>query len=334
MIEVKNVTRKQLEGLLKKFPEANFLQSWQWGEFQLSLDKQIIRRCVPKKALYTAVVESARRGRYMTIAGGPLMDYSDDELVDAIVSDIAEQAVEHKCDFVRVRPQIEDSEQSRRVLKELGLRPAPMPLSVEHAGIIDLGKSEDEVMAGMSQSLRRKIRKAQKLDIDIEVSQSPSTVDSFYEIHAAHAARMKYVPFSKKFLTKQFEAFAATDNILMYTARHDGEIVAQNFVIFYGTEASYHYGVSTAEGVKLSSAPLLHLAAMGDARARGCSRYNFWGIVDEEDTSHRYFGVSQFKRSFGVDELKHVPAHDLVIRGSRYVPNWLLETARRKKRRL
>lgn len=140
--------------------------------------------------------------------------------------------------------------------------------------------------------------------------------------------------FSENFLQKQFEAFAPNGNAVLYTAKYEGEILAQNFMIFYGGEASYHYGVSTELGTKLSGAPLLHMQAMRDARERGIERYNFWGIVDEEDTNHRFYGVSVFKRGFGVEELRYTPAHDLVIKKLPYLATWLIETARRKTRKV
>ena len=122
--------------------------------------------------------------------------------------------------------------------------------------------------------------------------------------------------------------------MLIYTARYEGEVLAQNFMIFYGPEASYHYGVSSELGTKYSAAPLLHLAAMVEARRRGCIRYNLWGIVGREETEHRFYGVSEFKRSFGCEELKYTPAHDMVLKPTKYRLNWLVETARKKKRKV
>ena len=120
--------------------------------------------------------------------------------------------------------------------------------------------------------------------------------------------------------------------MLIYTAKKDGEVLAQNFMIFYGPEASYHYGVSSQLGTRYSAAPLLHMAAMEEARKRGCVRYNLWGIVEPEEKEHRFYGVSEFKRSFGCDELRYTPAHDLVLSAAKYRLTWGVETVRRKIR--
>jgi lipid II:glycine glycyltransferase (peptidoglycan interpeptide bridge formation enzyme) len=207
-----------------------------------------------------------------------------------------------------------------------------MYLSVELAGVLDLTKPEETILEGMRPRLRRSLRKAEKNHITVESSSDPETMKEFYRIQLETAGRHQFVAFSEDFLTKQFDAFAADDSAVLYTARFEGETLAQNFMIFYGNEASYHYGVSTELGTKMSGAPLLHMQAMRDARERGIERYNFWGIVDENDTKHRFYGVSVFKRGFGVDELRYVPAHDLVIKPSAYLKTKVIEIARRKLR--
>lgn len=336
--------RKAWDKFVTSHPEANFLQSWDFYEFHKSRGLEIVRRAIieemPKgshkkpqiQAVYAGVVEHAKRGRHLAIAGGPILDWTKKPLVKMIFDDMKHQGENYDCVFVRVRPQLELSTKSIELFKKYGLKKAPMYLSVEFAGILDLNKTEDEILVGMRQRLRRALRKAAKNDITVETSTDPKDIHTFYEIQLQTAKRHDFVSFSEDFLTKQFKAFAPNGEAVLYTAKYQGEILAQNFMIFYGNEASYHYGVSSELGTKLSGAPLLHMQAMRDARERGIGRYNFWGIVDEEDTKHRFYGVSQFKRGFGVTELKYLPAHDLVLKPLTYQKTKFIEDIRRKVR--
>ena len=317
--------------------DANFLHSWAWGDFHLARGKKVIRRVALNSkdeiiAAYVGQIETAKRGTYLAIAGGPIMDWNKRNLREAVFEDIRKQAKKHNCVFVRIRPQITDTNKNREIFAMLGLKPAPMYLSVEYAGILNLAKSEDEILAGAAQGLRRKIRKANKAGITVETSTNPEDIKKFYEIERETAARHKFVEFSEDFLRKQFEAFAKYDEVKLYTAKLGDEILAQNFMIFYGNEASYHYGVSTELGTKYSGAPLLHMQAMRDARERGIVRYNFWGITGLDETKHRFYGVSQFKRSFGVDELKYLHAHDMILKPAKYKVDYLIEKVRAKIR--
>ena len=325
------------DDFVKSHKEANFLQSWDFYEFHKSRGKKIVRRAaIDDKgvilAAYAGVVETAKRGTYLAIAGGPITDFKNKKLVREIFDDIKKMGEEHKCVFVRVRPQLPLSDNSLKLMRELGLKKAPMYLSVEYAGVLDLKKSEEEILAGASQGFRRKLRKAEKNNIEITADTEQKSIKEFCKLEKKHAERQKYVAFSESFLTKQFDAFAKNNEVLIYTARKDGEILAQNFMIFYGPEASYHYGVSSQLGTKYSAAPLLHMAAMKEARKRGCVRYNLWGIVGLEEKSHRFYGVSEFKRSFGCEELKYTPAHDMILNPIKYQITKVVEIARKKIR--
>lgn len=331
-------SREEWDGFVAKLPEANFLQSWDFYEFHKSRGKKVFRRLVIGESgvvgAWAGVIETARRGRYLAIAGGPLIDWPNKKLVQLVFADIHEKGSDSGCVFVRVRPQLELSEKSLKLMRSLGLKKAPMYLSVEYAGILDLKKSEAEILMGASQGFRRKLRKAQKNEIEIEISDKNSAIDDFCRLEKSHAERQKYVAFSSEFLKKQFEAFREGGEVLIYTAKKDGEILAQNFIIFYGPEASYHYGVSSELGTHYSAAPLLHLKAMEEARKRGCIRYNLWGIVGVNEASHRFYGVSEFKRSFGCEEFKYTPAHDMVLKPTAYKLTELIEKVRKKVRHI
>ena len=319
-------------------PDANFLQSWDFYEFYFSRGFDIVRRGIYDEnnqlvGVYAGEVEPAKRGRHLAIAGGPIFDWTNQEIKNLIFSDMKQQAKKLKCTFVRVRPQLQNTPENAKIFQQLGFRKAPMYLSVEFAGVLNLENSEEEILKNMRQRLRRALRKAEKNQIAIEKTSDPKAIHDFYQIELQTAKRHDFYAFSEDFLTKQFAAFAKNDEAVLYIAKLGGEILAENFMIFYGNEASYHYGVSSELGTKYSGAPLLHMEAMRDARKRGIKRYNFWGIVDENDTKHRFYGVSVFKRGFGVEELKYLEARDLVLdKISYYTKTLPIETLRRKVR--
>ncbi len=319
-------------------PDANFLQSWDFYEFYFSRGFDIVRRGIYDEnnqlvGVYAGEVEPAKRGRHLAIAGGPIFDWTNPEVKKLIFDDMELQAKKLKCTFVRVRPQLQNTPENAKIFQQLGFRKAPMYLSVEFAGVLNLENSEEEILKNMRQRLRRALRKAEKNQITIEKTSDPKAIHDFYQIELQTAKRHDFYAFSEDFLTKQFAAFAKNDEAVLYIAKLNGEILAENFMIFYGNEASYHYGVSSELGTKYSGAPLLHMEAMRDARKRGIKRYNFWGIVDENDTKHRFYGVSVFKRGFGVEELKYLEARDLVLdKFSYYTKTLPIETLRRKVR--
>ena len=122
MIEYRLVTSKdEWEGFLQTHHEANFLQSWYWGEFQQALGKQVeylgFYENDALKGTVLAVVESAKRARYMTVAGGPLLDWSSSELVRTCFEELKNVAKKHNAVFVRVRPQLVENELSLAIFQ-------------------------------------------------------------------------------------------------------------------------------------------------------------------------------------------------------------------------
>ena len=58
--------------VLRRFPEANFLQSPNWGEMNRLIGYHPIILQPNSHTWCLAIVKSAKRGRYLEVPGGPL----------------------------------------------------------------------------------------------------------------------------------------------------------------------------------------------------------------------------------------------------------------------
>ncbi len=331
-------SKDQWEAYVISYAEANFLQSWNWGEFHAGLHHAIERRGYfidgTLVGVMLAIVEPAKRGRHLVVPAGPLLDWNDQQLVDLWRQDMSKLAKQHRCVFVRVRPQLLDTPQNRRIFTSLGFKKAPMHLHAELTSQLDLRKTEDQLRSAIRKGTRYDLNRALRMEIQVESTEDDRYMDEFYDLQLQTAERHGFVPFTKRFLHEQFRVFAADKQVLMYRSTYQGQLLAMAFVIFYGQEAAYHYGASTDEARKIPGAYAVQWQAIQHARERGCSRYNFWGVTGHGQTDHRFYGVSVFKRGFGGDDVAYVPAHDLPISVLKYPLTYVFETARRKARHL
>lgn len=336
-ILIKNVEDKKIwEDFLAKHSEANFLQSWNWGEFHKSLNKIIDRVGFYENnqlvGTMLSVIEPARRGKYLTVPGGPIIDWQNKNLISIFVRHIKEIAKKNNCVFVRVRPQLKSDEFSKDLFKNLGFITAPMHLHAELTSQLNITKTEEELMSQMRKATRYEIRRATKEGIKITTSTNDKDIKKFYDLQIETAKRQKFIPFSYKFLHEQFKIFAQNNNAILYKAEFEKKLLAQAFVIFYGKEAVYHYGASTDEGRRHPGAYLIQWEAIREAKKRGITRYNFWGVAPIENTNHRFAGLSLFKRGFGGDDFEYLHAQDLIINKFKYTINFLIEILRKKLR--
>jgi lipid II:glycine glycyltransferase (peptidoglycan interpeptide bridge formation enzyme) len=338
-ITVKNIDNKRVweEFVLSK-NEANFLQSWNWGEFHKTLGKEINRSGFYENnklvGTMLSVVEPARRGRYLTVPGGPIINWGNKDLIKIFGQQIKIIAKENNCVFVRVRPQLKSDEISKKIFKDLGFIIAPMHLHAELTSQLDITRSEEEQMSQMRKTTRYEVKKAIKENIKITTSTDEKEIEKFYDIQIETAKRQKFVPFSYNFLHEQFKIFTQNGNALLYKAEYENKLLAQAFVIFYGKEAVYHYGASTDEGRHYPGAYLIQWEAIKEAKKRGMKRYNFWGVAPEENKNHRFSGLSLFKRGFGGEDFEYLHAQDLIINYPRYLITYLIEQFRKKIRRV
>ncbi|MDO4508050.1 MAG: peptidoglycan bridge formation glycyltransferase FemA/FemB family protein [Candidatus Saccharibacteria bacterium] len=133
--------------ITERFPEANLLQSPEYGEMNKSLGNKVFTEDFEGAGYALMVVRDAKRGRYLEIPCGPLVDFTDKKAVREVFEKIREIAEREKCVFVRIRPQLLDTSENLKILGNLGLRKSPMHLAAEHTVILDLTKSEEELLA-------------------------------------------------------------------------------------------------------------------------------------------------------------------------------------------
>lgn len=331
-------SEKEWEGFLKEHPEANFLQSWYWGEFHQKLGHKVHRIGFYKNnqlvGVMLSIVEDAKRGRYLTVPAGPIINWKDNDQIAAFVEEIKRIAKLEGCVFVRVRPQLESSDFSKGIFAKCGFISAPMHLHAELTSQLDITKPEEELLANMRKSTRYEIKKAISLGIKVTTTDDPTVLKKFYDLQVETAKRQNFIPFSYKFLEEQFKVFSEIGKVLLYTATFENKLLAQAFIIFYGQEAAYHYGASTGNGRKYPSAYLIQWEAIKEAKKRGLKRYNFWGVAPEDQKDHRFYGVSVFKRGFGGQDVDYLHAQDLIVEKLKYMINYTVESVRKRMRRV
>ena len=335
--------------IVQKHPEANFLQSPEYAKMNELLGDKVIVDDFDTESYALMIVRNAKRGRYLEIPCGPLTDWGDIDAVKKIFARIAEVGRSEKCVFVRVRPQLTATAENLKLLEGLGLKKSPMHLAAEHTVMLDLRRTEAELLADMRRQTRYEVRRADKLGITVEKSNSEEIFTEFHRVQLATAKRQGFVPPSLKVLVAEREAFG--ENIWIYVARtgveneamqapsevpanRGGEPIAYGLIIGGGREADYYEAASTDLNRKLPGAYALLWRAMRDLKAKGYERFNLWGIAPAGQPNHRYAGVTTFKTGFGGEVVEYVPAHDMVLSRVGYLKDYVVEVARKKRRHL
>lgn len=331
------VDKKEWERFMSQYKNANFLQSWYWGVFHESLGHTIHRVGFYENntlvGIMLSIVEKAKRGIYVTVPAGPLINWDNRDLINAFVQEIKKQTHQNKAIFIRVRPQLINNEFSQNIFRKYGFVTSPIHLHAELTLQLDITPSEHKLLENMRKTTRYEIKKAIRHGIQVIASKEKQYIRKLYDAQIYTAQRQRFSPFSYKYLLKQFETFVKENHALIYKAEINNIPLAYAFIIFYGKEAIYHYGATTQEGKKYGGAYLIQWKAIQEAKKRKMKWYNFWG-VSPDNPSHRFYRLSVFKRGFGGREIEYLPAHDLITHYPLYAINYAIELIRKKLRHL
>lgn len=329
----KELSSAIIQEIINTYPEINFLQLPKYGKMNELIGDKTIIEDFGGKAHALMIVRNAKRGRYLEIPCGPLLDWNNKKLSKDVFDKITEIGKREKCIFVRIRPQLNGSPENLKKLADLKLEKSPMHLAAEHTVMIDLRKTEDELLADMRRQTRYEVRRAEKLNIHVDKSNSLEVFKEFHAVQTETAKRQNFVPPSLKTLLAEREAFG--DDIMIYVAKNeDDKPIAYGMIIRGGKEGDYYEAASTELNHKLPGAYALLWQAMKDLKADGYERFNLWGIAPPNQPNHRYAGVTTFKTGFGGEVVEYVPAHDLVLSKVRYLADFAFETLRKKRRHL
>lgn len=318
--------------ILKKYPEANFSQSPAWAKTNELTGHKVITEFFEAGGYALMIVRNAKRGRYLEIPCGPLLDWQNHATVDAAFTRIRQIAVAEKCVFVRFRPQLPKTTHNLDLMVKLGARPSPMHLAAEHTVMLDLTAPEETLLANMRRQTRYEVRRAEKQGIAVAKSNSEATFREFHNVQLATARRQNFIPPDLKTLLAERTAFG--DNAVIYKATVNSEPIAYGLILTDGIEAAYYEAASTDLNRKLPGAYALIWQAMRDLKKQGIERFNLWGIAPPNQPHHRYAGVTTFKTGFGGEVIEYLPAHDIVVNKPKYLKNLIVETIRKKRRHL
>lgn len=315
-----------------KLDGRNFLQSKEYAKMNEILGAKVIREEFFGEEV-VMIVRDAKRGRYLEVPAGPLIDFKDKKKVTETVERLKRIGKAEKCVFVRIRPQLLNSAENLMILERAGLKKSPMHLAAEHTVILDLEKNEDALLSEMRRQTRYEVRRAEKLGVRVSRDDTEEIFRDFHAVQVETAKRQNFIPPDLKTLLAEREAFAP--KIKIYRAETaTGEAIAYGLVIWNGEEGEYYEAASTDLNRKLPGAYALIWQAAKDLKKAGVKRFNLWGIAPKGQPNHRYAGVTTFKTGFGGEIVEYVPAHDLVISRFRYLVNLIVETSRRKRRHL
>jgi len=310
-MKLTNITnKKQLNDFVGGQPQAQFLQSWEWGEFQKQVSGRVWRlgaedggRLIASAKLIEKVLPMGKR--YFYCGRGPVIDQAllaakpeiEDQSVELIFNEVEKIARNEKVMFLRFDPLFKIYHSKYRIRQTHSVQPR-MTIA------LDIAKSEDALLAAMHQKTRYNIGLAEKKGVEV-VEAGKERFEEFWHLLDQTSGRDKFRPHGRNYYQTMLEI--PSEFLKLFFAEYKGKPVAAGIFSFFGDTVAYLHGGSANELRNIMTPFALQWHAIRSAKSLGFRFYDFHGIDPE-----KYPGVTRFKRGFGGEE-KHYPGtFDLV----------------------
>jgi peptidoglycan pentaglycine glycine transferase (the first glycine) len=320
-MQIKNIVDKNiLDDFVSTQGRSQFLQSWEWGEFQEKAGNKIFRIGVEESGelvvAATLIKKSLFFGKsYFYCPRGPLISIKNYELriTNYFFDEIKKIAEQENIIFLRFEPSFEIQNSKLEILRSIDIQPSKTL-------ILDLTKSEEELLAAMHQKTRYNIRLAEKKGVKI-IEAGTEKFDDFWRLMEVTCARDKYRLHSCGYYAKML---SKKNLIKLYLAEYKNKPIAAVLASFSGDTVTYLHGASDNEERNVMAPFLLQWEIIKIAKQAGYKYYDFYGI-DE----NKWPGVTRFKKGFGGEEMEYPGTYDLIFNYIWYkVYNWLRKIRR------
>src|SRR6266852_3319226 len=159
---------------------------------------------------------------------------------------------------------------------------------------LELRTDLNNLWSQLKSSVRGKVRKSQKLGVQIRVAQHREDMAHYYRLHLHTRSKKHGMPAQpRRFFFGLWDAFAASGAMQLLLAEYQGSIIAGMILLASGTTVRYAYGASNDSYLSLAPNNLL----MWEAIAWGCRQG--YQTFDLGRTALDNEGLMEFKRRWG-----------------------------------
>jgi len=204
--------------------------------------------------------------------------------------------------------------------------------------ILDLNKTEEELLQEMHSKTRYSIRLAKKKGVETKFEKN---IEKYWSLNKDTNERNKISSHSKHYLEKLLKQ----DNVYQLNTYYNQEIISSTILITYADTLYYLFGASANRYRNVMAPYLNQWEAINFAKEKGCKKYDFWGIAPEikenekEVICHNNYcwndkeplsGVTKFKVGFGGKSKNYPKSKEIILQPSKYKLFYFLQKLRKK----
>ncbi len=306
-MDLRPVTRKlQYNKLI-----THVIQSWEWGEFRQKLDIPVKRFGIYKNNKLKSVFQLTFHHIPFTnrfvgyLPKGPLPDKDLAEALKKI-------GKENNCAFIKIEPDVIASEAKQSIPKQF--LSSPKPLFTKYNFVLDLTKSEEELLKDMHSKTRYNIKLAQKHGVIVEERLDDQAFKIYLKLYFETTKRQGYHGHNENYHRKVWETLRDARMTRLLIASLNKEPLTAWMLINFKDTLYYPYGGSSKSHPEVMANNLICWEAIKLGKKIDLKKFDMWGALGPNaNASDPWFGFHKFKQGYGGKLVEYMGTFDLVF---------------------
>ncbi|MBI4713572.1 peptidoglycan bridge formation glycyltransferase FemA/FemB family protein [Candidatus Uhrbacteria bacterium] len=301
------------EFVKKNGPQSGrFLQSWEWGEFQKAVGEKVERFVCDNGVASVIIRTTPGFGKYAYCPRGPIIEddfFSVIKELSEIIDPIIFFRFELLTSFHRGE-EVSTHKTNKTFHKTIDLQQS-IDLQPSHTWITQLELSEEKLFESLHKKTRYNIGLAQRHGVEIRFNEID--FDSVWPIFIETGSRGEFRLHPKSYYQKMLKTINTDDcRTFLAVAMFEQKPIVVNLMLDFGGVRTYLHGASSHKYRSLMAPHFLHFELIKDAKQKGLSFYDWWGITPSDQPNHPWVGITRFKKSFPGREVVYTGTYDLV----------------------
>ncbi len=310
---------------------THIIQSWEWGEFRKSTGLDLTRlgqfegdKMVSAYQLTFHPVPILK-GNIGYMPKGPMPD-------KYMVKALTDLSKKMACAYIKIEPNVfvgKDKELQVERLKKLGLFTSKKSLFTKYNFLIDLTKSEDQLLSAMHPKTRYNIGVAKKKGVEVYESTQDADFETYLKLYFETTKRQKYFGHTPSNHKKVWAVLKDAGMARVMIAKYQNEPVVAWMLFSFRDTLYYPYGGSSNKYRDVMASNLIAWEAIKLGKKLGLKIFDMWGALGPDATdSDPWFGFHRFKAGYGPMHVEYLGTYDLILKPALYKTLNFVDSAR------